>query len=83
MKITRIEKQIKFKNRYNIFLDGEFAFGLYDDTILKFGLRTNDELSDEIIRSDQESTMNSITANSLLIHSFPINRGAKVKSLKN
>lgn len=49
MKITRIEKQIKFKNRYNIFLDGEFAFGLYDDTILKFGLRTNDELSDEII----------------------------------
>jgi regulatory protein len=49
MKITKIEKQKKHKDRYNIFLDGEFAFGLYEDSLLKFGLRTNDELSDKEI----------------------------------
>ncbi|HMS64354.1 MAG TPA: RecX family transcriptional regulator [Ignavibacteria bacterium] len=55
MKITKIDKQKKYKNRYNIFLDGEFAFGLYDDTILKFGLRTNDELSEELIEEIRQS----------------------------
>ncbi len=54
MKITRIEKQKKRSNRYNIFLDGEFAFGLYDDTILKYGLRTNDELSPDRINEMRE-----------------------------
>lgn len=49
MKITKIEKQKKRSNRYNIYLDGEYAFGLYDDTILKYGLRTNDDLSQEKI----------------------------------
>ncbi|HWQ81568.1 MAG TPA: RecX family transcriptional regulator [Ignavibacteria bacterium] len=43
MKITSIEKQKK-EGRYNIFLDGEFAFGLYKETIYEFGLRVNDEL---------------------------------------
>ena len=48
MKISKIEKQKK-ENRYSIFLDGEFAFGIYKDTVLKFGLRTKDELSEEKI----------------------------------
>lgn len=47
MKITAIEKQKKIRDRYNIYLDNEFAFGLYEDTILKFGLRSNDELPEE------------------------------------
>jgi len=46
MKITKLEKQKKDRTRYNIFLDGDFVFGLYDDTILKFGLRSNDELNE-------------------------------------
>lgn len=49
MKITKIEKQKKDKHRYNIFLDGEFAFGLYEDSVLKFGLRTDDELTENKI----------------------------------
>jgi regulatory protein len=49
MKITAIEKQKKGK-RYNIFLDGEFAFGIYDDTLGKYGLRTNDELDEKRIK---------------------------------
>lgn len=48
MKISKIEKQKK-ENRYSIFLDGEFAFGIYKDTVLKFGLRTKDKLSEEKI----------------------------------
>lgn len=55
MKISGIEKQKKYRNRYNIFLDGEFAFGLYEDTIFKFGLRINDELTHEKIKEIRDS----------------------------
>lgn len=48
MKITSIEKQKK-KGRYNLFLEGDFAFGIYEDTLVKFALRKNDELSEEKI----------------------------------
>jgi regulatory protein len=54
MKITKIEKQKKDKHRYNIFLDGEFAFGLYEDSVLKFGLRTEDEVNDDKIKQMKE-----------------------------
>lgn len=56
MKITDIQKQKK-EGRYNIYLDGEFAFGLYKETIFNFGLRKNDEFTEEkikeIIREDE------------------------------
>jgi len=48
MIITSIEKQKK-KGRYNLFLDGEFAFGLYEDTLVKFALRKSDSLTEEKI----------------------------------
>lgn len=48
MIITSIEEQKK-KGRYNIFLDGEYAFGLYKETIYHFGLRTKDELDEKRI----------------------------------
>ncbi|MBS1516738.1 MAG: RecX family transcriptional regulator [Bacteroidetes bacterium] len=57
MKISAIEKQKKDRQRYNIFMDGEFYSGLYEDTIVKYGLRTGDELSEadmEKIRSYDE-----------------------------
>jgi regulatory protein len=44
--ITSIEEQKK-KGRYNIFLDGEYAFGLYKETIYHFGLRVKDELNEK------------------------------------
>jgi regulatory protein len=54
--ITSIEEQKK-KGRYNIFLDGEFAFGLYRETIYHFGLRSKDKLDEikikEIISYDE------------------------------
>lgn len=48
MIITSIEEQ-KRKGRFNIFLDGEFAFGLYKETIYDFGLRVKDDLTEEKI----------------------------------
>ena len=54
MKITKIEKQKKDKNRYNIFLDGEFSFGLYEDSVLKYGLRTEDELDEKKVAEMRE-----------------------------
>lgn len=48
MIITSIEEQKK-KGRFNIFLDGEFAFGLYKETIYDFGLRVKDVLTEEKI----------------------------------
>ena len=47
-KISSIEKQKK-EGRYNIFLDGEFAFGAYKETVFNFGLRVNDELDEKKI----------------------------------
>ncbi|MBM4157299.1 MAG: hypothetical protein FJ216_00765 [Ignavibacteria bacterium] len=49
MKITSIQKQKK-EGRYNIYIDDEFAFGLYGDTVFKFGLRRNDELNENKIK---------------------------------
>ncbi len=47
--ITKIEKQKKDRSRYNLYIDNEFYCGLYDDTILKFGIASGDEISSEEI----------------------------------
>ncbi|MCU0372611.1 MAG: RecX family transcriptional regulator, partial [Ignavibacteria bacterium] len=58
MKITGIEHQKK-DGRFNIFIDGEFAFGLYRETVYNFGLRVNDELTQpEIDRMRTEDELN-------------------------
>jgi regulatory protein len=46
MIISKIEKQKKDKKRYNIYLEGEFFCGLYEDTLLKYGLAAGDGLSE-------------------------------------
>ena len=57
MVITKIEKQKKNSKRWNLYVDGEFACGISEDTFLNFGLRTNDEITqesiDEIKRFDE------------------------------
>lgn len=49
LNITKIERQKKNRKRYNIYLDGEFYCGLYDDTILKYGMAAGDEFTEEKI----------------------------------
>ncbi len=50
-KITKIDQQKKKKNRVNIYIDGEFALGLYKDTVIKYHLYENKEITPEEIFS--------------------------------
>ncbi|MBE2219275.1 MAG: RecX family transcriptional regulator [Ignavibacteria bacterium] len=49
MLITKLERQKKNHKRYNLYLDGEFYCGLYDDTLLKYGLASGDEVTEKQI----------------------------------
>jgi regulatory protein len=53
-KITRIEEQKKRKTRVNIYIDGEFSFGLYKDTVVKYHLYEGKEISQEQLSSIRE-----------------------------
>ncbi len=47
MKVTRIAAQVKDKNRYSIYVDDSFAFGISESGLLKAGLRLEQELTAE------------------------------------
>jgi regulatory protein len=51
MKITRIENQKKRPGRKSIFADGVFLIGVGTDTLIRFGLRTGDEITPGTLRS--------------------------------
>ena len=48
-RITKIEYQKKDKNRVSLYLDGQFAFGISIDVMMRFGLANGDALSSEDI----------------------------------
>ena len=56
--ITQIVVQKKRKNRCSVFLDDEFAFGLDQDVVLKFGLKKGDVLTkhqiEEILLNEEK-----------------------------
>jgi len=49
MLITKLERQKKNHKRYNLYLEGEFYCGLYDDTLLKYGLASGDDVTEKQI----------------------------------
>lgn len=51
MKITRIENQKKRPGRKSVFADGVFLIGVAADTLIRFGLRTGDEITPATLRS--------------------------------
>ncbi|HEX9913241.1 MAG TPA: RecX family transcriptional regulator [candidate division Zixibacteria bacterium] len=55
-RITKIEPQKKNPKRRSIFLDGEFAFGLDEEVLYKYGLKIGEELDqkkiDQILESE-------------------------------
>jgi regulatory protein len=54
-RITKIESQKKNPKRRSIFLDGEFAFGLDEEVLYKYGLKTGEELDQKKIGQILES----------------------------
>ena len=54
MRITKIEQQKKRRGRRNIYADGQFVLGLSDETVLKAGLRTGDEITSDRLASLQQ-----------------------------
>ena len=56
-KITRLSVQEKNRNRVNVYLDGNFAFGLYRDTAawLETGQILTDEKIKKLLEKDQQA----------------------------
>lgn len=52
--ITKIEPQKRNKHRRSIFVDGEFCCGIAEDTLLNFGLRTNDVIDSKTLERIKE-----------------------------
>lgn len=50
MYITKITSQQKDPSRKNIYVDGEFRVGVSAETLLRFGLRTGDEIGADKLR---------------------------------
>lgn len=46
MKILRIERQKKDKERYSLFTENGYLAGVSEDTLVKFGLRAGDDIED-------------------------------------
>lgn len=53
MRITKIESQKNNPLRKNIYIDGEFALGISAETLLRFGLRTGDEIGEQKLKALQ------------------------------
>jgi regulatory protein len=48
-KITKIEAQKRHKDRYNLYVNDEFALGVDEDIIIKYSLSVGKEVSDSFI----------------------------------
>jgi regulatory protein len=51
MRITKIESQQQNPSRKNLFADGEFLIGVSAETLLRFGIRTGDEIGEEKLKA--------------------------------
>lgn len=47
MHISKIEQQVKTKDRYSVFVDGKFSFGVSELGLINLGLKVGQELSGE------------------------------------
>ncbi|MBI4536060.1 MAG: RecX family transcriptional regulator [Ignavibacteriae bacterium] len=81
MRITRIESQKKNPHRKNIFVDGEFFAGVSDETILRFGLRTGDEIGHDKLKALQ-ATEETLSAKRVALR-FLAHRPRTVKEIRD
>ena len=84
MKITNIEQQKKRKNRYNVFIDDEFAFGVDEDVIIKCSLKKDKEISDSFIENIVKAEENSKAFNySILLLAYRPRSISEIKTKMN
>lgn len=80
-RITEIAQQKKRPDRYSIFLDGEFAFGVGEDVIVRLGLRKGMELDEDyvndVVRAEDQNKANDYALNLLSY------RARSVKEIKD
>ena len=81
MEITKIEQQLKNLTRYNIYIDGEFVLGVYDDTLLKYQLRKGDEITAEKLAEIREYDEYNYGKN--VAYKFLSYKPRSIKELKN
>ncbi len=48
--ITRLDPQVNNENRVSVFIDGEFAFGVHEDLVVRHGLTVGTALTAEDVR---------------------------------
>ena len=56
MKITDIKQQVKRAGRYSIYLDGKYTFSLGENELLKLGLYSGQELTEEELANYQDES---------------------------
>jgi regulatory protein len=56
VKITAIKKQVKRADRYSIYLDGKYSFSLGEAELLKLGLHSGQELTEEELASYRDES---------------------------
>lgn len=69
--ITRLEPQTHSDDRVSVFLDGEFAFGIHQDLVVKHGLREGQSLTaaeQEDIEADEQYVQAKQAAFNYLAH---------------
>jgi regulatory protein len=66
MIVTKIERQKRNSRRANLFIDGEFAFGIHDEVLLRSGIRKGDRLTEEALQKIRESEELSLARNRAL-----------------
>jgi regulatory protein len=56
MKITKIARQVKRADRYSVYLDGKYSFSLGEGELLKLGLHSGQELTEEELASFRDES---------------------------
>ena len=77
MRITEITQQVKNPNRYNVFIDGEFAFGISGTDLLYYKLEIGAEI-DAVLREKLSNELEYIRARDYAVRVL----GRGPKSLK-
>ena len=60
--ITKIEIQKRNKDRYSVYLDGEYSFGIYENVLIKYnlkkGMKIEDDFLQDVLKKEEQECAN-------------------------